>query len=1160
MKVSQVDLAWQHRGEFLLVRWAHDASGHQGRDVTYRWAHDQEVDLIMNTIPKVNGNCEICAAINQAKWPEPLPYTGLADGLYHPLTNPPRQMPCADNGGDNQWMAEDVPLCLKKQVLWQHGTLERTESDNGTHVKKSLTRHLGQRTPCIAVVIRRRGQQAEEQRDVEQGTETARAETFRAAGAEIQAAAPYNLCCHHSPSPSQLEDLSEQWAGEFLPVTNEEACSEEESLWDVSSHLELSQGQENRQQTLLPVEDSNGQELFQDKKKIKIHTIWVKPYSKPLLREPETGSQEGPKCACSMCREAAEQAVTDLHSPSPAPVGPMDTQAAAEKIHPAPEAEEGAFNKLKQGLDVHSPQELSEVEQKRHQSHSSGEERLPMLSTCEAWTEHQGLKPHTPRARAPVRCISNSYMRSKPSTPDRCARSPSPSQEEDLSVEWLGTPVSGRAWSLELLDTSSDSQGKGNSEQASSHEEDINSKKVSQEKWEETKIHTIWVKPYSKPLLLEPETGSQEGPKCACSMCRETAEEAAADLHSTCPALRASRNTQAAAAALATAPEEEEQLKPLSPKAQEVAKSGASPALGEQVIPAGSESQAAAPHIPCCYHSLTSSQLDALSGQWRWAYLPVAKQGTCCEDESLWDISSLLEHSHGEEDTEQFWSVRGESSSVSLPSEIRAEPWHSPSSTSTGSATALSSTSPYTRPSAPTPNRFLNGSAPSPSPSQLEALSGQWAGAAAGQFLPVPESEEGAFGNLEQDLDVHSPQELSEVETKRHQSHSSGKERLPMPGIREAWTEHQGLKPHTPRAHAPVRRISSPYMRPKAPTPDHCARSPSPSQKEDLSVEWVGTALSGRAWSSELLDSSRDSQEEGNSDQLLTHREDRNNKKVSQKEWEDFEIYTIWVKPSLKSLLLEPETGSHEGPKCPCSICRNNAEEKDAELYRSACVLRAPRDTQAAAAALASAPEEEEQCTPLSAEAQEVAKSGASPALGEPVTPAGPEGQAAAPPRPRGRGHAVLHTLQHWARATLSSIADVIRQCGHKAEEQRDVKQGMEAAIAATGRAAGAESQAAAPHSPSGCHSPTLSQLEALSGQWTGAFQPMTNEGICSEDESLWDVSSLLAPSQEEEGTQQIWSTGRESSTLDSPSSPYTDDNPELFDTTSSSSSLSTCG
>ncbi|RMC12269.1 hypothetical protein DUI87_09781 [Hirundo rustica rustica] len=37
VKVSQVDLDWQHKEEVFLAR-LHDTSGHQGRDATYQWA------------------------------------------------------------------------------------------------------------------------------------------------------------------------------------------------------------------------------------------------------------------------------------------------------------------------------------------------------------------------------------------------------------------------------------------------------------------------------------------------------------------------------------------------------------------------------------------------------------------------------------------------------------------------------------------------------------------------------------------------------------------------------------------------------------------------------------------------------------------------------------------------------------------------------------------------------------------------------------------------------------------------------------------------------------------------------------------------------------------------------------------------------------------
>ncbi|RMC19769.1 hypothetical protein DUI87_03333 [Hirundo rustica rustica] len=76
VKVSLVDLDWQHKGEVFLARWAHDASGHQGRDATYRWARDQGVDLTMDNISQVIQNCETCAAIKQAKRVKPLWYGG----------------------------------------------------------------------------------------------------------------------------------------------------------------------------------------------------------------------------------------------------------------------------------------------------------------------------------------------------------------------------------------------------------------------------------------------------------------------------------------------------------------------------------------------------------------------------------------------------------------------------------------------------------------------------------------------------------------------------------------------------------------------------------------------------------------------------------------------------------------------------------------------------------------------------------------------------------------------------------------------------------------------------------------------------------------------------------------------------------------------------
>ncbi|RMC20828.1 hypothetical protein DUI87_01681 [Hirundo rustica rustica] len=88
VKVSQVDLDWQHKGEVFLARWAHDASGHQGRDATYRWARDRGVDLTMDNISQGIHNCETCAAIKQAKrckkpfrWTEIKSSVSLSSGL-----------------------------------------------------------------------------------------------------------------------------------------------------------------------------------------------------------------------------------------------------------------------------------------------------------------------------------------------------------------------------------------------------------------------------------------------------------------------------------------------------------------------------------------------------------------------------------------------------------------------------------------------------------------------------------------------------------------------------------------------------------------------------------------------------------------------------------------------------------------------------------------------------------------------------------------------------------------------------------------------------------------------------------------------------------------------------------------------------------------------
>ncbi|RMC07448.1 hypothetical protein DUI87_16920 [Hirundo rustica rustica] len=158
IEVSKIDLDWQHKGELFLARWAHDASGHQGRDATYKWAQDRGVDLTMDSISQVIHDCETCAAIKQAKRVKPLWYSGRwskykygeawqIDYITLPQTRQGKRYMLTMVEATTGWLetypvphttAQNTILGLGKQILWRHGTPERTESDNGTHFKKHL--------------------------------------------------------------------------------------------------------------------------------------------------------------------------------------------------------------------------------------------------------------------------------------------------------------------------------------------------------------------------------------------------------------------------------------------------------------------------------------------------------------------------------------------------------------------------------------------------------------------------------------------------------------------------------------------------------------------------------------------------------------------------------------------------------------------------------------------------------------------------------------------------------------------------------------------------------------------------------------------------------------------------------------------------------------
>ncbi|RMC19688.1 hypothetical protein DUI87_03252 [Hirundo rustica rustica] len=158
IEVSKIDLDWQHKGELFLARWAHDASGHQGRDATYKWAQDRGVDLTMDSISQVIHDCEMYAAIKQAKRVKPLWYGGRwskykygeawqIDYITLPQTRQGKRYVLTMVEATTGWLetypvphatARNTILGLEKQILWRHGTPERIESDNGTHFKNSL--------------------------------------------------------------------------------------------------------------------------------------------------------------------------------------------------------------------------------------------------------------------------------------------------------------------------------------------------------------------------------------------------------------------------------------------------------------------------------------------------------------------------------------------------------------------------------------------------------------------------------------------------------------------------------------------------------------------------------------------------------------------------------------------------------------------------------------------------------------------------------------------------------------------------------------------------------------------------------------------------------------------------------------------------------------
>ncbi|RMC20594.1 hypothetical protein DUI87_01446 [Hirundo rustica rustica] len=155
---------WQGRGKPI---WAAD----EWKDIA-TWVEKLPVKVrhVDAHVPKSRANeehqnneqvihdCETCAAIKQAKRVKPLWYGGRwskykygeawqIDYITLPQTRQGKRYVLTMVEATTGWLetypvphatARNTILGLEKQILWRHGTPERTESDNGTHFKNSL--------------------------------------------------------------------------------------------------------------------------------------------------------------------------------------------------------------------------------------------------------------------------------------------------------------------------------------------------------------------------------------------------------------------------------------------------------------------------------------------------------------------------------------------------------------------------------------------------------------------------------------------------------------------------------------------------------------------------------------------------------------------------------------------------------------------------------------------------------------------------------------------------------------------------------------------------------------------------------------------------------------------------------------------------------------
>ena len=242
--------------------------------------------------------------------------------------------------------------------------------------------------------------------------------------------------------------------------------------------------------------------------------------------------------------------------------------------------------------------------------------------------------------------------------------------------------------------------------------------------------------------------------------------------------------------------------------------------------------------------------------------------------------------------------------------------------------------------------------------------------------------------------------------------------------------------------------------------------------------------------------------------------EDDDDKELSQDK--NITIHSIWVNPSFLEFFQDPHAVPQDGPCWLSSVGRGAAEDTARDLQSMSPVPEEPMDAEPAAVSLATAPEEEGHCAPLTLIGKEVAKAQESPLLSEQPTAAQAESQAAAPHSPAACAAPLQDTDQWDVSEILHKAVTATQGPNRQLVEQRDPAQTMHVVTAATTPAASQDSESSLP----GEHqrepnSATLVPEECEDGEHTASAMSGDHQGepstaIFSPAAHEEDLASLL--------------------------------------------------